>query len=567
VCLTRAQGQPVDIPIVERPFEHEAVQYGYKPWYVCNVPAFDSHNRPYIRSRTASVDETGYIHTIRNGRWVRRDFTGTVREAYPDFVRFRYCGGIIGAPIVFDAEDRLYTLLRLKMKDDSLRDVLLYSSDYGETFEVYELPFGPRVEGSSPGAFNIEQRVGFNTLSRPPLLTVLDKRADHPLGQWTHHYNMYLIQPKVTDQGLVLGEPVLVTDHALYMSRHSGNPSFAVSADTKTFFVYAETTDTDYVPGVPTYIAAFDPVKNEVTDRIHIGYGYPPNDGHNSPGIVRDSKGYLHTLTGSHGEDFFYSRSVEPDTLTAGMTKPVPSLETGWAQHGTERGRQCYLSFVCSADDSLHTVFRQWIMGTQPWFKETHFGALSHHTKSPGMPWDAHTQILVVPPVDGYVIHDQNLAIDRRGRLFVSYSYRSDQGLYYDSMPGYYHFKAVLMSPDGGKNWRLATTDDFVAGFDSAVSQDAKIHPARLVVRVTDAQGEPIEGAEVTAGPVAGATDRAGGFVFDGIEAEQFEVGVTKAGYEDLLVPVDLVGADSHAITMTLEPVSAETRPTDGEPR
>ncbi|MCC6681352.1 MAG: BNR-4 repeat-containing protein [Phycisphaeraceae bacterium] len=461
------RGQPVELPLVEQPHQHEAA-LGYAPNYVVNVPAFDSLNRPYLRSRTVDPHETGYIETLRDGQWVKLDFVAAIRDAYPAFAQFHYGGGTFGAEIVFDADDHLYTLLRIKLTDGGERELLLYSPDYGSSFQVYELPKDEPPLSRPIGFANIEQRVGHNTLTWPPLLATLSKRADNPLGKWTAHNYLDLFQPHKQDGRLVLGDPLRVTDHALIMTRQTGNPSFAVSGPDKTYIVWAETTDNDYIPGVPTFVATYDPQTRTLSDRSFVGYGYPPNDGHNTPGIVIDSQGYLHTLTGSHGENFMYSHSLEPYS-TARMSEPAPSLKHGWIEHDTDRGRQTYVSFVCGADDALHTVFRQWFKGTQPWFTDTYFGGLAYQRKAPGQPWDEHSRLMIVPPLDGYSIYYQNLAIDRHGRLFLSYGYRSDQQSY-GTGEAENHYMALLMSADSGQTWRLVTTADFAQGIDAAVN-------------------------------------------------------------------------------------------------
>lgn len=545
-----ALAQPVTLPIIERPREHEAA-LGYAPWYIPNAPAFDKFNRPYMRSRTVDPHETGYIQTIRAGRWVQRDFLGAIRSAYPTFAKIRHGGGTLGACISFDQDDGLYTLVRIRLQDNSDHDVLLFSPDYGGTFQVYELP-NNEAPGSKPeGAANIEFRVGPNTATRPPLITTIRKRADHPLGQWTAHYNMYLIQPRRVGTRLELSEPVLVTDHGLYMSRHAGNPSFAVSDADKTYITWAETTENNYVPGAPTFAATFDPGSLTISDRSFCGYAYPPNDGHNSPGIVMDPKGYLHVLTGSHGENFMYARSNSPHS-TSDMTEPAPALRHGWKEFGNDRGRQSYLSFVCTSDGAIHSVCRQWFKGTEPYFLDTYFGGLAYQHRPEDGSWDERSKLMVVPPLDGYSIFYQTMTVDRADRIFLSYSYRSEHKEY-GTGEAENRYMALLMSPDKGRQWRLMTTEDFAAGIATGAGADAALSPAIVKGVVVGPDGKPVPGARVMARGASTTTDGSGAFAFNGVLADEFDVLVETPGMIARPVTVQLKGAPGTDVRVQLE--------------
>jgi hypothetical protein len=545
-----AGAQPVELPIVERPHEHEAA-LGYTPWYVPNVPAFDKFNRPYIRSRTVDPHETGFIQTLRNGRWVQRDFLATVRAAYPTFAKIRHGGGTLGACITFDSDDCLYTLIRIRLQDNSDRDLLVYSIDYGDTFQLCELPNDEPLGAKPEGFANMEFRVGSNRLTRPPLITTLRKRADHPLGQWTAHYNMYLLQPRKADGRITLSEPVLVTDHGLYMSRHAGNPSFAVSGPDKTYFTWAETTENNYVPGAPTFIATFDPQSLSISDRRFCAFAYPPNDGHNSPGIVLDTDGFLHVITGGHGESFMYSRSLAPYS-TAGMSEAAPVVTRGWSEFGTDRGRQSYLSFVSTSDGTLHTVFRQWYKDTEPYFKDGYFGGLSYEQKPSAGKWPQSSRLLVVPPLDGYSIYYQTMTVDRQDRIFVSYSYRNEKKEY-GTGEAENHYMALLMSPDHGKQWRLVTTEDFAAAIAAQAKVDATLSPAMLAGMVRDAAGKPIAGVRITAVGATATTDDTGAFTFKDVLSDEFVLSAELPGYATRTVPVSFKGGKSLDMRLQLD--------------
>ena len=211
------------LPIVQQPLQHEAYQFGYDPNYVVNVPVFDSLNRPYIRGRAGNpwgVAATGYIQTFRDGQWIQLDFTAAVMAKYWDFEQFEKYNGYGGGRIVFDADDDMYTWVVIK-RTNGYDSALIYSSDYGETFQVYTLP---------GGTYDIEHWVGHNTLNRPPLLC----RFSTPVGD-DPNVTIDVLQPTKELGGLSLGSLVNVTNKGMYLTRHSGHSSFAVSTEEGVF--------------------------------------------------------------------------------------------------------------------------------------------------------------------------------------------------------------------------------------------------------------------------------------------------------------------------------------------
>lgn len=515
------------VPIVHQPLVHEEELFGYTPWYVRNEVSFDSKNRPYIRSRSTDLHETGFIQTMREGRWVNLDFTQAVATAYPNFEAFVRGAGSHGARVVFDAEDHMYTVVRIRLAGGAERNVLLYSTDYGESFHVYELP---------NGEFDIEHWVGHNTLHRPPLIAIYEFRAAHA-QTYASYNNFYVIQPRKDGGGLVFEEPVLVTKDALSPSRHSGHASFAVSSGDKTFITWIEVGEPTF-PGSPTYVAAYDATTNTVGPSHLLTYAPPVNDSHNTPGICIDSRGFLHVISGSHGANFYYTRSLQPYSVDDGWTTPEPVLTVGAkgpSSGPVERGRQTYLSLVCDADDTLHIVYRQWREGVDSHFGGRLYGALSYQRKRPGEAWSEPT-VLIIPAVPDYSIFYHKLSLDRLGRLYLSYSFKSPQGPYaltWESQSDFYTHRAVLMSDDAGTSWRLATSEAFSEGVLAYVGAGAIdwAPPGTIEGYVTDEAGKPIAGAQVRVGPMHTETDDAGRFVVAHIYLAEVPITVEAAGY------------------------------------
>jgi hypothetical protein len=521
----------VAFPIVNTPFRHEGAQFGYQPWYVRNEVTFDSYNRPYIRYRTDDLDETGYIQTMRHSRWVKLDFTPAIKAAFPNFGSYIRGGGWNGATVVFDADDDLYTIVTIRLTDNSQYNVLLYSTDYGDTFQVYKLPDGVTA---------IEQWVGHNSLNRPPLIGVYRMRADHP-ATYASYNTMQVLQPVKKKDGLSFLEPVLVTNNSLSPSQHSGGASFAVScAADKAFITWVETVDANTtLSGAPTYVATYDINNNQIVDKSFIAYAPPVNDGHNTPGIAIDSQGYLHVISGAHGDNFFYAKSLEPYSTGSGWTTPVPVLQTGAKNlaTGVERGRQTYLAFLIDAQDTLHIAFRQWRENIDPYFYGRLYGALSYQQKPVGQPWSDATP-LIVPPVPTYSIYYHKLHQDRAGRLYLSYSFRSNVGDYNFETP-VYQWRALITSADSGQSWKLATSQDFATGvFTDAPSYSGE--PGYIQVQVIDRYGSPLAGVTLEAGVFTTETDEEGRATFEDLYVDVLTLTARKTEYRTWVQEITL---------------------------
>ena len=461
-------------PIVLEKLKHEEALFGWRPPFTPNVPSFDSEDRPYIRSRTESLDETGFVHTLRGLRWAQCDFLDAVRKAVPDFASTAQGGGWLPSRVVFDRDDHAYTLLQVRRTDKGVKNLLLYSRDRCATWQAYPLP---------PGAFSIEHWTGHNPIAGPPAIALMTKKADHP-ARWASHMTLTLLFPRKTADGLELGEPVFVTDNCLGMAQHSGGASFAATKDGRTHFLWVETfakvgksarawlhdhalKRKPYVTrtregkqGSPTYIATYDHKTRQLGEAVLLAYAPPRDDVHNTPGVSLDSEGHLHVITGAHGEPFYHLRSRKPNDAYGGWDGPSATLHGGSkTPDGKDMARQTYLAMVIDQDDTIHIAYRQWRQGVDPYHDGKNYAALSYQRKRKGLRWED-ARPLVVAPMPGYSIYYHKLALDHRGRLYLSYSYWNPDEPY-KSLPGRYHFRSMLVSRDGGETWHLATTGDF----------------------------------------------------------------------------------------------------------
>ena len=443
-------------------------QFRYSPAYEGNLPSFDAANRAYIRSRTASQDDTEYAFSQTTSGFRRASLLDAVRRAYPGFRATVNAGGWAGEAIEADALGRLYTLLEVKVGDGSLRNLLLYSTDGGRGWRVLSLPFTPprrSPDGRNDGTCASEHLAGFNLRSEPPLIAVW-----RPVGDWPGYracrMALYVLQPRFEGDRLVLPDPVPVTDRCLGLIQAAGGASFAATVGTTTYIVWTEVAPVD-APGSPVFVAAYDQTTGTLGAPQQVATAHPLNDDHTTPGIVADSKGQLHVLTGGHNTPFMYTHTVDPADPTT-WSQPEPVLMAGYVQPGESgdgRGRQTYVSLVCTPDDALVVVFRQWRRGVDTAFRGQPYQALSVQRLEPGGAWSEARRVIYCGRHKGYAQYYQKMTVDRRGRVFLSLNYfRPDDWPRDERVANRYHHRMVLLSDDGGSSWRFATLRDFLQG-------------------------------------------------------------------------------------------------------
>ena len=422
--------EPLDIPVMLRPYEHENEQFGYMREYpLSNQVYFDLDNAP-----CQIVD--GGIAKLTGGEWTVASLENAVHPVDCDIPRPVF--ETYGTKVAFDREN-CYLLGR------SGRHIfLLHSSDGCQSFSAHLIS---GKENVSRG-FDIEQFSGNNVPDGPPAIVryVLTSRDAERIWRRQHEVDLFI--PRKVGSRIEIGDPIRLTGKCLGFSAHSGVPSSVVSRGSKVHVTWGEATDPEKeVPGVPTYVVTCDRETRELGAPVLVAYGAPANDCHNTPSITMDSRGYLHLLAGTHGRPFQYARSSAPNDADSGWTQPVP---TG------EQGNQTYIGLVCDREDTLHLVFRLWRSG-DPFPHSTH-GTLAYQRKRPGKPWEP-PRILIVAPFSEYSVFYHRLTIDFQGRLFLSYCCWSTHWFYRNDRFGLK--RSLLMSPDGGGRWELVQGEDF----------------------------------------------------------------------------------------------------------
>ena len=474
VLLIVAVGGPavpaVDAPVspfVLAPLIGPWEQYGYAPDYVRNVPAFDSGDRAYIRSRTSNTNHTSYVHALEDGDWTRFEFSSALRAAYPDYVRTIGAGSIRNDRLIFDSRDRAYNPLRIELEDGSTRNVLMVSWDRCRTWKVFELP---------DGWFATEHWVGHNELDGPPFLAFWEP-SGLPAVKGGQRNSLWVTQPRLEGEELIVPTPTHVTDECLGLNKDSGGASFAVTHGATTFFVWAEASPA-VSPGVPTYIATYDHATGAVGAKQLVAVTPPANDIHNKPGVCSDGEGYLHVAAGTHGGPVLYTRSLSPLSIDAGWSAPqrLPADQPLAPYAPVDEPRQTYNAFVCDSEDRVHLVTRQFREWTGEDGIVRTYGGLIHHSLPKGGVW-SYPHLILIGADTGYSIYYHKLALDHRDRLFLSLSYAGGQEYYKaksraaglrvlgrsELLLGKYRRRLLAVSEDAGITWRLAENADLAA--------------------------------------------------------------------------------------------------------
>ncbi len=445
--------EPLEMPIVLRRYEHEDWQFGYGPEFEPNEVHFDRDNRAWIRHRTEHRHWSAGAQVLAGDEFVLREWTEALREQFPGYERPSSGGGFHGCRWAFDESGGAWTTMRLTGTGLDFTAAIIYTPDRGRTWQA-EL-----IDG---GLTDVEFFTGHNDPGGPPPIIAWRKTADHP-ARFAGYNDLLLYLPRIEDGRLVVPEPVIVTDNCLGGALHSGAPASLVTRGSRTHIAWGEITDPED-PGVPTYVATYDHETGELSEKVFIAHAPPVNDVHNVPAVVLDSEGYIHVVTGAHGNNFFYARSLQPNDVTDGFTEPVKVHDAGWVAEDTDedgRAAQTYIGLVCDREDTLHLVYRQNRKGVGDYLPDfAYYMGLSYQRKPRGEEWGP-AQPLVIPPVGGYSIYYHKLSIDRLGGIYVSYNHWSNHA-YNADFPGLHHNRGMITSKDGGNTWKLAQTEDFV---------------------------------------------------------------------------------------------------------
>lgn len=440
------------------PIEYKGISFrereifGYNPRYIPAAVTFDTMNRPYIM--TGIFDDhyatwgwtDVYIQTLDdNGRWIACSLNDLFKSKFPEIgdTKF-YSGTHLPEKVAFDQSGGMYFFARAQVNS---KYYLFYSADGLQTFSIYEAP-----------SYGILEH--YDTFQHAKKLAAIGLE---PRGE---NAKLAFIQHKDQTNELEITEPMLFTEKkATFIPQHSGAANSFITIGDKTHIVYIDMSEiTPREFGTKNYYVCYDHKKGSFSNPTYLGFTTSPYlypDSHNGPAITVDSNGVFHVVLGSHGRAHKYTYSTDNGRSWA-EPEDIKSTYGG-----------SYVALVTDKNDTMHFVSRL-NGGELPLIY-----ALHHIRKEKGKPWEDMGRI-VLPDRLGYNIFYHNLTIDRKGRLFLSYSYyaawlsdeeKQEYRERWQSNPDpddklFAHDPVTLISEDG-KSWRLATTEDFMSGIMS----------------------------------------------------------------------------------------------------
>ncbi len=424
--------------------------YGYNPRYIPAAVTFDTDNRPYMltgvfdgyygKSEWTDV----YIQTLDDdGNWIACSLNDIFKAKFPQVgdTKF-YSGTHLPEKIAFDQSGGMYFFAKAQATSKSY---LFYSPDKLNKISVYEVSgYGILEHYDSFQSVEKLKAIGFDTKEQKATVSFIEH---------------------IDSRRLSITEPLRISDtKSTYLPQHSGAGNSFVTIGEKTHIVYidmSEATPREF--GTKQYYVCYNHKTSSFSEPKLLGFTTSPNltpDAHNGPAITVDSDGVLHIVLGSHGRAHKYTYSKDNGETWA-ETEDIKSKYGG-----------SYVALVTDKDDTIHFVSRL-NGGELPLIYTLH-----HIRKEKGKDWQDMGRI-ILPDRRGYNIFYHNLTIDRKGRLFLSYSYyaawlsedeKQEYRQKWDTNPDpdeqlYAHDPVLLISEDG-RAWRLATTEDFIDGIE-----------------------------------------------------------------------------------------------------
>jgi hypothetical protein len=470
----------VNTPIRVNHFgQTEVRQFDYEPTFVPNEVTFDASNRPYIR-----VDK--YVQTLdENKNWVRYDFTTAIKAAYPDWDGGADLKPNVESRVIFDANDWAYayvnTAFRTYTPELKTTDLILYSSDYCKTWKVLSL-------GRVARNVNWEIISTNDPVVNPPVLLSEDGGA-----VYMHFFNK-------SGNTLQLKNRIKIADNAGLQVIHSGHGKGVISSGDNLIHVcyFGTVAEPNGGSGTPMYTKTINRNDFTMTPAFYLGSIGNSVDAHNFPVIEMDSKKVLHICYTGHHTKVVYRYSTMPNS-TAAWSAPVNIIDPKTTNQGHGN---TYSSLVIDKKDNLHYTSRY--SGMNYTF------TVSYMTKPAGGSWQANQQLLY-PRLGNYHVWLQHLSLDRKGNLYLNYSFSHQQSVPFATYSNYNNeypeakltakvpvngvetnivlgqnenllssgervnstcpnlYAGMLTLRSGEAKWRLATTPDFTSAITTVV--------------------------------------------------------------------------------------------------
>ncbi|MEK2646015.1 BNR-4 repeat-containing protein [Bdellovibrio sp. BCCA] len=490
---------------------HERKAFNWNPSYPIYIPAFDNQNKPYLRKHDRG-QTTALMNGFKKyelGFWrdlpldlsaLHKSFPQTSLEQLANFNK----QDILWDPkmAVFDKDDVLYTVVRIRTENPSLKHyVLMYSKDHGISWQSKIL----LSDANLPEWYDLERPYSPNPLFSSPAFLYYQKQGKAPGYETGFEYwqgtvgRLTLQTTSFNDKGeLVVDAPVEISTTAQPIGYRSGSAVKVLRSGDKYFVTWLEATldhkleknktgrpvntvpDKKGNPYSGIWVAEYD-IKTRFLKKTEVLKTWPLNDSHNQPGIVRTSKGILHVIGGAHGAHFTHAFSLKPDSIDAWSAPQFTNTtNSGYSANfnipGVPGGSQTYVSLVIDSKDQLHLAYRLWASDKSV-FNAEYFGALAYQKAdcdfsdqknvSKTCRWNS-PQILVYPNAPEYTHYYQVMTIDRKENLYLEYAQMRPYAPYFFKTPTGEMINtspmlnsALLKSEDNGKSWFLVNDEDF----------------------------------------------------------------------------------------------------------
>lgn len=483
---------PVKCPVQYKTiFTREREMFDYKPRFMPGIINFAPGNIPVMRCGVnppalpgdnhasfpkAFFSENNYVQLLNpDGTWTASTAHIKAIRNYlklkPDEKLLITAGERVSDAVEFDNSGDAYTIINSKYYKNGhefFENFLLYSNDKLKTWQVFPLEGSNlRLEPYRPNADR----------SQPPVITASKGGVSITLPEKTSNGSLKLSK-RIQ---LVPPEAKVVLTNTM-----AGAGSQCISSKDKVFVVYMSLKAIPAKTGTPQYIVSYDRKTGKITGPLLLGMSGHRIDGHNSPVIDLDSKGYLHVIGGTHWHGVPHWTSLKPDSISSGWSKPEYIAGNGDQTYSLSG--VSYPGFLIGRDGTMHLVVRgcsailEKQRASNPKILDY---ALIYFRKLPGKEWEKRRD-LAVPVWTRYSNWYHKISTDLKGNLFLTYYYIAlrleqvpaaqqeycekwkkelDSDKAFSPSKVNAHDPVLISSEDNGKNWKITRTPDLREGF------------------------------------------------------------------------------------------------------
>ena len=339
-------------------------------FYHFSTVAFDSQNRPYGFN---IKEEFGYVRTLRNDQWVKRNYIDDLKNVYPDKKLSNPHVGNTHAQcrVSITSDDHLYVTLNYNV-DGKTCWAILYLDDLDtEDFQVYVMP--------NATSLTIEEHTSYNLMNGETPAIVVSSAGKSlaemgwptPKVSWTIGgvSVLHVMLPYRNQDGTLSFNKALLGEKLGAITIHSGGCATLATKGNKTYLCYNAFDEEKIVQeksrervnkGMLAEIIRPKKVKGKIkikTRFMAIQSVYGHIDSHSQGGVVIDKEGKLHYFSGNHAANDEYFRSTHSiDNRKFGLTG-----QDEWEQHGmtTRKGDFSYDTPVIDGHNQIHFAYRQ----------------------------------------------------------------------------------------------------------------------------------------------------------------------------------------------------------------